>query len=62
MQPVSTPPIDFPVSDLPPPDVDAEKAQRMERYASAEFTRQLLEHMLEAKKVAILAAQGQCDP
>jgi hypothetical protein len=36
-----------------------EKTDRMERYKSAEFTRQLLNHLAEAKKAALLALQEQ---
>ena len=68
MQPVVTPPI-VP-SQISAPHVpglekssesedDRVRRERLERYASPEFTRQLLAHMHEAIKKAILESQEQ---
>jgi hypothetical protein len=38
---------------------EEEKVDRIKRYASAEFTRELLQQMYEAKEAALLALQEQ---
>jgi hypothetical protein len=66
MQPISTTPLTQPESNgvSPPanivPDADErEKQERIARYSSPEFAQQLLDHMREAVRIALLEAQEQ---
>jgi hypothetical protein len=72
MQPDTTPASAHPVNtSTPTPSIASsisdqvcsadgqEKTDRIERYSSPEFRRQLLEHMHEAKKAAILESMEE---